>query len=171
MSLPSGTSITASDEVVVLGITPGSFSGGNYFSNRAALEIKTIAPKLNKSAWTAASSFATGVTFDSSIMPYMVSRVLPGGFTEIRGAVEIDFSTIPSPNPVLFNLSAVSINAGITVPVVARYSQEALNRNEPPVVGINLFGDVRLDDQGAGFPSSGSGVLVFNTIILAIAVL
>jgi len=164
-SLPTGTAITSADEVVVLGITQGVIKGESYFTTQAALKIKEASEKLNRSAWTPATSFAVGVTFDSSIMPYMVSRVLPGNFTEIRGAVEIDFSTLPSPNPTLFNLSGISINAGVGVPVAASYVQDAFNRNQPPVVNVNLLGDVRLDDQGASFPSSGSGILVFNTII------
>lgn len=164
--MPVGTAITATDEVVVISCGTGSETYAESFcSKEAALNINTFGIKLNKNAWTNATGFATGVTLDASIMPFMVSRILPGNFTEIRGAVKIDFSTLTGPTPVLFNLSARSITMGSNLPIFARYTDDSLNRSEPPVVSINILGDVKLDDQGGSFPTSGTGILVFNSII------
>ena len=162
--LPVGTTITATDEVVVISCgntVAGKAIAEKYFSIQAALNINTLGEKLNRSAFAPVVSLLAGVTIAASNIPYMVSRVLPGGFTEIRGSLNIAVSAMVGSNINLCQLASHNITSGVSINVPAL---PVSTTAEIPRISVNLTGTIILSQPSGGWPVTDQ-TIQFNCII------
>jgi hypothetical protein len=97
-------------------------------------------------------------------MPFLVSRVLKGNVTEIRGGLKINSATIGGGSNVrLATLSSHSISTGTSVGIFAGWSDQS---KELPKLSINTTGDIRIQEPAAGCAHlSGNPILIINAIV------
>jgi len=163
--MPAGTAIVPTSEVVVIccGVNTQTIAE-SYFTKEAALGIITMGAQLFKPAWVSHSSLNTFVSFDATTMPYLVSRILKGNFTEIRGGLKINSATIGGGSNVrLATLSSHAINTGFSVGVFASWTDQSL---EFPRVCVTFSGEIRLQEPTGGWASlTGNPILIINAIV------
>ena len=165
VTMPAGTAIVAGTEVVVIccGVNTQAIAE-SYFTKEAALGIINIGAQLYKPSWVSASSLNTFVSYDATTMPFLVSRVLKGNVTEIRGGLKINSATIGGGSNVrLATLSSHSISTGTSVGIFAGWSDQS---KELPKLSINTTGDIRIQEPAAGWAHlSGNPILIINAIV------
>jgi hypothetical protein len=163
--MPAGTAIVPTSEVVVIccGVNTQTIAE-SYFTKEAALGLVNLGAQINKPAWVSHLSLNTFVSFDGTIMPFLVSRILKGQYTEIRGGLKINSATIGGgSNVTLATLSSHSITTGASVGISASWNNQAL---EAPRVSVNLNGQIRLQEPSTGWSHlAGDPILIINAIV------
>lgn len=163
------TAIISTDEVVVL--TIGAVTdqtvryGESYFSIRAGLELQTVGQEVNKNVFTDVINLGSGVTVNANRGGKMVSRVIDGGRTEIRGAVDKTFSGGALATP-LFKVSSrdlVSISGEVPLPIT--YFDASTGNWGVHHAEIVNNGDVTVRPFSATWPT-GPVTFYFDCIIL-----
>ena len=158
--LQAGTAITSTDEVVVISCGASNyFTAEQYFSKQAALKIYDLGVQATRPTYTSATLEA-GVSLGSLNQPFMVSRVLEGGFTHIVGSVTIDFSVITG-NETIFKLGSHAITTN-SVAVSAGYVSVT---QSPPSIIVTFGGIVRILLPASGTHPTGTRIISFNTIV------
>lgn len=161
LELDGSTAITATDEVVVLGIgIPGSYIGEDYFSSRAANKINELGKQVQKASWssvTLAGSGSLGIHF-----PYIVSRVNPDGTTDLKGGIRLPGSIVGS-SVLIANASTHNVNTstGAAVPSVGD------GFDDPNTYNLVFFqsGNIIITAPASGFPV-GPFELIINVNLL-----
>ena len=161
VELPGATGITATDEVVVLGIgVAGPFLGEDYFTARTAQGVTGLASQVSENPWVAATPF--GANTVGATLPYIVSRVNADGTTEIRGSINVDSTSQVGANIIVASLGAHNINSGSSIPLNAHSSDSS---DELLRSIVNLNGDIRIEQPAGGWPGVDFD-LVINTSVL-----
>ena len=161
VELPGGTGITATDEVVVLGIgVAGPFLGEDYFTARTAQGVTGLASQVSENPWVAATPF--GANTVGATLPYIVSRVNADGTTEIRGSIKIKDTEQTSSNIIIANLGAHNINSSGSIPLMAQSADsDGVYYKAIVITG----GTLRLNEPSGGWPLADFD-LVINTSVL-----
>lgn len=164
-SMPSGTGIVITDEVVIIeaGITSGL--GESYFSMRAALDINPIGSQISQSAWVAASMVGS-ITVDSQL-GYCASRVNKDRTTEIRGSVNVPLASLVGTSPSIITLNELNVNTASPIVIDVKCQETATDLNRG---SVNSSGEVKIFQ-----PLGGWGVtdltVIFNVVFLGDRVL
>jgi len=165
-TLPGVTGIVSTTQAVVIscGTLTSTTSGyaETFCTIDAALKLSEMGARLNKNGYSNAVNFNTGMTLPVTDMPFMVSRILTGNYTEIRGAVTVDLSAMVGAEVRLFDLAAHAINTGYRVPLFVGLDFETFER---PSVYVNNAGEVYLvrPFSGSWYPSTVT--LIFNSVV------
>ena len=158
--LQAGTAITATDEVVVVSLGVSIyFTAEKYFSKESAMRIYDLGVQASKSAYFSAT-LSAGVTL-STEQPFMVSRILEGGFTQIVGSVDVDFSVVTGTVVQLFSLGSHEIT-GNSVSVSAGYTD--IGASSPNIIAT-FGGIIRIQRESAASYPTGTKRISFNAIV------
>jgi len=163
LELQAGTAITATDEVVVLGIgIAGDFLGEEYFTTRAANKINEIGKELAHGPWT---SITSSYPFGSDL-GYCVSRLRTDGTTEIRGSLSIDTTLLSAGVEIIGSFGAGASN--FTANTIPSTSQHTTTLNHSTLRAIFTFGGtIRLLEPAGTWSVYNNDTLelVFNEIV------
>jgi hypothetical protein len=148
LELQAGTAITATDDVVVLGIgIPGTapvFYGEDYFTFRTANKVTELGNKLNEEDFIAAALKPT-VTHAGSL-PYLVSRILSDGRTEVLGSAVIPAALQITPFIDVATLGSHNVTSTGTIPLSAVTDEYAIS------VFVTSSGLIKLLEPPGGWP-------------------